>query len=284
MDELRRHLVERLRVVGDDRPVADGAHDVGRAARLAGQDDLVAGARRSARGRRRRTARPPGPPAARRRASSSSSGSALRSMSVPARTSAPTVVVGTLRRRGLVLAEDLLQAAQRVAQLELAEDVAQPRPVGRRRRLGGDVDVHRDVAPDRRELLRHAREVGVLGEVLLALGARDVVDVREHALEVAPLLQELRRGLVADAGDAGDVVARVALEPVEVGDELGRDAVALDDRLVVVHLRLGDPAARRHDLHDAVGVDELERVAVAGDDDRRDRRIPPRARARRSTR
>ena len=176
-------------------------------------------------------------------------------------------------RRGLVLAEHLLQAAQRVAQLELAEDVAQPGAIRLRRRLGGDVDVHRDVAPDRRELLRHARQVGVLGEVLLALGARDVVDVREHALEVAPLLQELRRGLVADAGDAGDVVARVALEPVEVGDELGRDAVALDDRLVVVHLRLGDPAARRHDLHDAVGVDELERVAVAGDDDRRDRRI-----------
>ena len=43
VDELRRHLVERLRVVGDDRPVADGAHDVRRAARLAGEHDLVAG-------------------------------------------------------------------------------------------------------------------------------------------------------------------------------------------------------------------------------------------------
>ena len=29
----------------------------------------------------------------------------------------------------------------------------------------------------------------------------------EHALEVAELLQQVGRGLVADAGDAGDVVA-----------------------------------------------------------------------------
>ena len=126
VDEVRRHLVERLGVVGDDRPVADGAHDVRRAARLAGEHDLVAGRAEAPAGRRRRTARPPGASGGATASVSSSIGSALRSMRVPSRTSAPTVVVGTLRRRGLVLAEDLLQAAQRVAQLELAEDVAQP--------------------------------------------------------------------------------------------------------------------------------------------------------------
>ena len=70
----------------------------------------------------------------------------------------------------------------------------------------------------------------------------------EHGLEVAELLQQVRRGLVADARDAGDVVRRVALEAVEVGDQLGRDAVAVDHRLVVVELRLGDPARGGHDL------------------------------------
>ena len=39
---------------------------------------------------------------------------------------------------------------------------------------------------------------------------------------------------------------------------------------MVVELRLGDPARRRHDLDEALGVDELEGVAVAGDDHDRD--------------
>jgi hypothetical protein len=76
-----------------------------------------------------------------------------------------------------------------------------------------------------------------LGQVLLALGAGDLVDVGEHALEVAEALQEVGGGLVADAGDAGDVVRRVALEAVEVGDLLRRDAVALLDVARVVGLR-----------------------------------------------
>ena len=67
---------------------------------------------------------------------------------------------------------------------------------------------------------------------------------REHRLEVAEALQQVGRGLVADARDAGDVVRRVALEAVEVGDQLGRDAVAVDHRLVVVELRVGDAARR----------------------------------------
>jgi hypothetical protein len=128
------------------------------------------------------------------------------------------------------------------------------------------VDLDRHVALDRGQQLRDAGRLGVVGEVLLALGARDVVDVVEHALQRAELLQELGGGLVADARDARDVVRRVALEPVEVGDEVGRDAVAVEHRLVVVDLRVGDAAAGGHHAHARVGVDDLERVAVAGDD------------------
>ena len=43
-------------------------------------------------------------------------------------------------------------------------------------------------------------------------------------------------GLVPDPRDAGDVVRGVALEPDQVGDQLGRDAVALDDAVAVVDL------------------------------------------------
>ena len=98
----------------------------------------------------------------------------------------------------------------------------------------------------------------------------------------AELLQELRRRLVADARDARDVVRRVALEAVEVGDQVRRDPVALDDRGVVVDLRVGDPAARRHHAHARVGIDDLEGVAVAGDDHHG--HVLVRGRARRSRR
>ena len=109
-----------------------------------------------------------------------------------------------------------------------------------------EVDVRLHVAHRRRERLRHARVVGVVGQVLLALGAGDLVDARQDGLEVAELLEQVRGGLVADARDAGDVVRGVALEAVEVGDQLGRDAVAVDDGVAVVDLRLGDAAAGRH--------------------------------------
>ena len=130
------------------------------------------------------------------------------------------------------------------------------------------VDRDLDVFDHRRELLRDAGVVGVLGQVLLALRSRDLVDRREHLLERAELLQQLGGGLVADPGDAGDVVGGVALEADEVGDQLRRDPVALDHPLVVVDLGVGDPARGRH--HPDPVADELVDVAVAGDDHHRD--------------
>ena len=77
-----------------------------------------------------------------------------------------------LPRRGrLLAAERLLEPAQRVAQLELAEELAQPRAVGLLAHQVLDVDLHRHVADGRGQLLRHARVIGVVGQVLLALGA-----------------------------------------------------------------------------------------------------------------
>ena len=73
-----------------------------------------------------------------------------------------------------------------------------------------------------------------------------------------------RGGLLADARDAGDVVRGVALQAGEVGHQLGRDPVAVDHRVAVVDLGLGDPAAGGH--HPDAGLDQLEQVAVAGHD------------------
>ena len=102
-----------------------------------------------------------------------------------------------------------------------------------------------DVALEGRELLRDARQVGVLAQVLAgASRRRSRRCARARCLERPVLLQQLGGGLVADARHAGDVVGGVALQPDEVGHQLGRDAVALDHALAVVHARVGDARAR----------------------------------------
>ena len=76
------------------------------------------------------------------------------SAGAPARTRRAQLDLGGRRRRGhLGVAERLLQAPQRVAQLVLAEHLAHARAVGLARRLGGDVEVDGDVALDGRQLL-----------------------------------------------------------------------------------------------------------------------------------
>ena len=283
--EVRRHDAERLGVVGDDGALAGGGDELRRVVHRAGQhlaagrdgeapralerEQLALGDLGRARGEHEL-----GVGAAER---------ARRRASVPGAHARADLGRGDRRGRGLVGAEELLQAAQRVAQLELAEDLAQLGAVGHLR--GGLRDVEVGTSRSRR-IVASTFDIRAfsawLSEVLLALGAGDLVDRAQHALEVAELLQQLRRRLVADPGHAGDVVARVALQAVEVGDQLGRDAVAVDDRGVVVELRVGDPARGRHDADEALGVDELEGVAVAGDDHRRD--APARARARPASR
>ena len=108
-------------------------------------------------------------------------------------------------------------------------------------------------------------------------------DVLEHSLERAVLRDQLRRGLVADSRDAGDVVGGVALQADEVGHLVGRDPQPRLDALGRVDVDVRD-AARGHHQADVVG-DELERVAVGRDDACPDRRPrPPGSRAWRSRR
>ena len=264
--ELGRDLAERLGVVGQHRAVAGGDDELGRVVDRA--DD------RGAAGRERGEA-----PAGLGR-QQLALGDVGRGGDEHELVPAQGGDVGGLARAGLdrqrlrglgprdlrhlELGQRLLEAPQRVAQLPLAEHGPHAGAVDLARHLGLEVDVDRDVAHHRRELLGQPRRVGVLGQVLLALGARDLVDAGQHRLEVAEALQQVRRRLVADPRDARDVVGGVALEPDEVGDQLRRDPVAVDHALAVVDLRVGDAAAGGHDPH-AV-ADELVGVAVAGHD------------------
>ena len=105
---------------------------------------------------------------------------------------------------------------------------------------------------------------------LLASG-RELAGVLDHALERSVLRDQLAGGLVADPGDAGDVVGRVPLETDEVGHLVGSHAVAQLDALGRVDVDVRDPARRHHQAH-VLGA-ELEGVAVGGDDARLDPRL-----------
>ena len=123
--------------------------------------------------------------------------------------------------------------------------------VGRSQMQLGELPVAEDVAE-------------VLAERVACL-ALDLVDAVDQVLERAELHDPLGRGLLADAGDGGQVVARVAAQRGEVR-VLGRgQPVLLHQGGRVVALHVGHAAAVVE--HGHVVVDELEGVAVAGDDE-----------------
>src|ERR671929_9762 len=70
----------------------------------------------------------------------------------------------------------------------------------------------------------------VLAEVLACL-ALDLVDALDQLGEGAELVDPLRRRLLADSGDARQVVGRVAAQGREVGVLGGRQPVLLEDLL-----------------------------------------------------
>ena len=182
-------------------------------------------------------------------------------------------LAGRGRGRRVRVAQRLLEAAQRVSELVLAEHLTDAGAIGLAGRLDGDVQIDVQVSLDRRKLAGHAGVLGELKEVRFALGPFDLLDVGEDVLERPEGLQQLAGRLVADPGDARDVVRGVPLQAVEVGDRLGRDPVAVDHRLAVVDLGVGDAPGRRHHLDQAPLVDQLEHIAVPRHDHHLDGRI-----------
>ena len=130
----------------------------------------------------------------------------------------------------------------------------------------GRLGVKRDrrVAADAGHLARHQGVVCVVADVLAHL-ALDVVGVGKHGVKRAVLHDERSRLLGANAGHAGDVVARVALEAVEVGDLLGLHALV--ERADLLRAHDGDVAHALPVGEDRdVAVGKLVGVAVARDE------------------
>ena len=105
--------------------------------------------------------------------------------------------------------------------------------------------------------------------LISALRARGLhlIDVLEHGLDRAPLLDERERALVTDAFHARHVVRGVADEREVVHDALRRDAQSLVRVLETVPL-LGGASRRAVPgiQHPHALVDELQQILVAGDD------------------
>ena len=167
-----RHQAERLGVVGDDGPLPAGGHDLLGALAISGQH--LDGPARWAVGV---CARPDGDGEAPGRSVGeqgalgrlagarnhpqlgvlgAQAGDIRRGAGAHARAEGH---LGDRRRRGdLGIAQRLLEAAQRIAQLVGAEDLAHARAVGLAGRLGRDIELYGDVALDRRQAaLRRAR-------------------------------------------------------------------------------------------------------------------------------
>ena len=87
----------------------------------------------------------------------------------------------------------------------------------------------------------------------------------EDRLQRAVLLDQRHRGLLADPGDAGDVVGGIALQRLVIGDQRGLEPEALADLLQVVDDGVGDAAPV--DEHPDMRGHQLQGVDVAGDDD-----------------
>ena len=168
-------------------------------------------------------------------------------------------------RTAEILGERLGQPVVERPELEEVEQASDFFGVGLRRRDVVEADVELDIAQQHHDLGVAPRPLLVLGQVLTQL-RRLVVGVGEDAVEPAVGRDQLRRGLLADARHARQVVRRIASQRRVLDVLGGRDAGALLDAGLVVERVVGHASAVVQHL-DVRVFDELVGVAVAGDDE-----------------
>ena len=103
----------------------------------------------------------------------------------------------------------------------------------------------------------------MLREARLQAAFGQLVEPLQQGLDRAVVVDQPAGGLVADAGDAGDVVGGVTAQRLEVDQLRGLEPVALADLVGTVDERVGD-AAPGHQRVDGV-AHQLQAVEVAAD-------------------
>ena len=164
-------------------------------------------------------------------------------------------------RAGLDLRCEL---ARQPLELELLEEGVAGAAVGLAEHDCVEVELHRHVAAQRDELLREERVGRVALQPVPVGRALHLVGVRDHVLDRPELAHQVARALVADAGDAGHVVDRVAHQGQHVDDARRGHAPLLLDRLLVEDRGAAPLAARVQ--HPDLLAHQLEHVLVRGHD------------------
>ncbi len=140
-------------------------------------------------------------------------------------------------------------------------------------------EVQRHVAHKQHHLLVVAGTL-LVGRQVLAQFGRQITQVGVEVVHVAVLGEQLGRRLLPHARHARQVVRGVPSQGGEQWIALRLDAAALEDARLVVERVVRDPASVVEDLDERV-LHQLERVAVAGHHDDRDRFVSPPRRQRR---
>ena len=115
-------------------------------------------------------------------------------------------------------------------------------------------------------MLGECRISSVFRERVLGPIRGDLVNMFEDRFKRAPLADQRFGRFLADPGNARNVVRGVSHQRLVIGDQFRAEAVAIDDRRDVVIAKLAEPTRARKHREDVV-VDELQEIAVAGDDD-----------------
>ena len=123
---------------------------------------------------------------------------------------------------------------------------------------------NRCVAANRRQFAAHFRLIRPCDE-LFAKFALHFARMSEDVVQRPILVQQTHGGFVADAGDAGDVVAAVSRQPLPVHHLLRREAIHFVHHGGCKVRRFADALAGEQHLR-CIGH-QLERIAVAGQDD-----------------
>ena len=122
------------------------------------------------------------------------------------------------------------------------------------------IEVELHIAHDGRHAAARVRVFLMLGKVLQLL-ALELVEVVVDAVDATIVLQKLRGGFIANAGHAGNVVGRIALQAQEVGELRRRHAIALLNLGRAVNRDIGDALFRGNHVR-AIGH-ELVDVFIA---------------------
>ena len=180
------------------------------------------------------------------------------------------------RRRGrggalrfTVLLPEPIQLRDQRAELELGEQLGEPRDVGSPHAQPLEIQLHRRVAPDGHQIAGEAGEIRVLQHRLARALPGDFSRARQDRVEVAIDPEEVERGLFPHATHPGDVVGAVADQREVVHHPCGRHAQPLAGvgRVHPLLLDRGGPAAAGIQERDT-WLDELVEILVARHDDR----------------